>query len=93
MAFGDSIRAWTGASTITTYLFAKKVDNLRPAVYNEVRAVYIKAALRKWENVGYGPTREKGKVTGGYDTVTRTGSSGRAGCDGSSSRRCREVKT
>ena len=94
MAFGDSIRAWTGASTIITYLFVKKVDKLVPTVYNEVRVVYVKIALRKWKNVGCGPTREKGKVTGGYytgkeDRRFRQG----AGCDGDPSRRCSGVWT
>jgi hypothetical protein len=94
MAFGDSIRAQAGASTITTYLFAKKVDKLIPTVYNEFRAVYVKTALRKWKNVGCGPTREKGKVTGGYYTGHEDRRfRQRAGCGGDPSRRCSEVWT
>jgi hypothetical protein len=70
-----------------------KVDKLVPTVYNELRATYVKVVLRKWKNVGDGPTREKGTSTGGYEAVKETGSFGRTRCDGDPSRRCREVRT
>jgi hypothetical protein len=57
MAFGDSIRAQAGASTLSAYFVqVNKVDKLVPTTYNEVRAAYVKVVLRKWKNVGNGPT-------------------------------------
>jgi hypothetical protein len=82
-----------GASTPIAYpMQTNRVDKFAPTVYNEDRAANVKVALRKWKDVGDGPTREKGEVTGGYDTVTRTVCSGSAGCDGDSSQRCREAR-
>jgi hypothetical protein len=76
-----------------TSMQINKVDKLVPTLYNELRATYVKVVLRKWKNVGDGPTREKGTSTGGYDTVMMPGDSGRAGCDGDPSRRCRKLST
>jgi hypothetical protein len=51
VAFGDSIRARAGASTLIAYLHASmqvnEVDKLLPNVYNEVRAACVKVVLRK----------------------------------------------